>query len=171
MTAPNCLGLPPSIDKNCTILILGSMPGVTSLKTQQYYAHPQNRFWKIIFRLLENSTEIPTNYQKKLTTLLHHHIALWDSIDSCERIGSLDSDIKNEKGSDIISLIAAYPNIKTICLNGAKSFQTFKRCNKELLNRTDIDIIPLPSTSPANAKWTFDALLEKWGKFLLPHLS
>lgn len=162
----NCLGFPPSINENCTILILGSMPGISSLKAQQYYAHPQNRFWKIMFRLLENTVDVPADYQIKLNTLLRHHIALWDSIDRCTRNGSLDSDIKNETGSDIVSLIAAYPNIKTICLNGAKSYQIFKRCNKELLNRSNLKIIPLPSTSPANARWTLDALLKEWGKYL-----
>ena len=163
MTKPNCTGFPPSIDKRCRVLILGSMPGITSLKAQEYYAHPQNRFWKIMFLLLENTAEIPDDYQQRLKTLLCHHIALWDSIDSCDRNGSLDSNIKNEKGSDIAALLAAYPAIKTICLNGAKSFQIFKRCNKVLLDRNDINIIPLPSTSPANARWSLDELLNEWG--------
>ena len=166
MTKPNCLGFPPSINDDCTILILGSMPGVTSLNAQQYYAHPQNRFWKIMFQLLENTTNIPTIYEERLNTLLRHHVALWDSIDSCNRQGSLDSDISNEKGSDIVSLIAAYPHIKTICLNGAKSFQIFKKYNKPLLTKDTLRILPLPSTSPANARWSLTALLKEWERIL-----
>jgi hypoxanthine-DNA glycosylase len=79
---------PPVISKRSKILILGSIPGAKSLEMRQYYAHPQNRFWKIIFELLnENFT---TDYSEKIKILKKHHIALWDVIDSCERKGSLD---------------------------------------------------------------------------------
>ena len=163
---PECLGFPPSIDNKCTTIILGSMPGVTSLAARQYYAHPQNRFWRLMFRLLDDTSEVPADYQARLSLLLRHHIALWDSIDSCDRQGSLDSDIKNETGSDISSLLDAYPNIRTICLNGAKSFQAFRKYNRSLLDRPQLVIHPLPSTSPANARWSFDRLLPVWQKAL-----
>ena len=165
---PNCIGFPPSIDRDCTMLILGSMPGISSLKAQQYYAHPQNRFWPMMTQLLTGQDVIPADYEDRLNLLLSHHIALWDSIDTCERSGSLDSAIHDEQGNDFAQLLDRYPSIHTICFNGAKSCQTFKRYNKALLTRSDIRFVPLPSTSPANARWRLPQLLEAWGKVIRP---
>ena len=88
VSAFQCQGFRPSIDENCTHLILGSMPSVASLGAQEYYAHPQNRFWPLMARILEQS-DAPTVYKERLNMLLRHHIALWDSIATCERKGSL----------------------------------------------------------------------------------
>ena len=167
-TKPNCIGFPPSINKDCTHLILGSMPGISSLQAQQYYAHPQNRFWPKKTRLLTDQDKVPTDYHDRLNLLLRHHIALWDSIDTCERSGSLDSAIHDEQGNDFSQLLDHYPSIHTICFNGAKSCQTFKRYNKPLLARSDLCFVPLPSTSPANARWRLPQLLEVWGKVIHP---
>ena len=87
----HCIGFRPSIDENCTHLILGSMPSVASLGARQYYAHPQNRFWPLMAGILEQSPP-PAEYQERLAMLLRHNIALWDSIAVCERKGSLDAD-------------------------------------------------------------------------------
>ena len=163
----NCIGFPPSIDDACHTLILGSMPGVTSLEQQQYYAHPQNRFWPLMARLLEEPA-VPLVYQERLQMLLRHHIALWDSLDTCDRDGSLDSAIKNEQGNDFTALLAKYPKIETICFNGGKSAQAFKRYNKTLLSRRDIAFYALPSTSPANARWRLEMLAAKWGEAIHP---
>ena len=100
-----CIGLKPNIDKDCRALILGSMPGVKSLEAQQYYAHPQNRFWPMMAHLLGEA--LPSAYEEKLAMLLRHHIALWDSIGSCEREGSLDSAIRNEPGYGPFTSMAA----------------------------------------------------------------
>ncbi|SDG67213.1 G/U mismatch-specific uracil-DNA glycosylase [Selenomonas sp. WCT3] len=163
----NCIGFPPSIDDTCHTLILGSMPGVTSLEQQQYYAHPQNRFWPLMARLLEEPA-VPLVYEERLQMLLRHHIALWDSLDTCDRDGSLDSAIKNEQCNDFTALLAKYPKIKTICFNGGKSAQAFKRYNKALLSRRDIAFYALPSTSPANARWRLEMLAAKWGEVIRP---
>ncbi|MFA6849940.1 MAG: DNA-deoxyinosine glycosylase [Selenomonadaceae bacterium] len=160
-----CSGFSPSIDKNCTLLILGSMPGITSLEQQQYYAHPQNRFWPLLISLLGYPT-VPEAYAARLSLLIQHHIALWDSIETCERSGSLDTAIINEKANDFNHLLCQYPKIKKICFNGNKSFQAFKKHNKELLKNTNITFISLPSTSPANARWHMDMLCEVWGNAL-----
>jgi hypoxanthine-DNA glycosylase len=160
-----CSGFPPSIDKNCTLLILGSMPGIKSLEQQQYYAHPQNRFWPLLSCLLNHSA-VPETYAARLSLLIRHHIALWDSLETCERSGSLDTAITNEKANDFNYLLGQYPKIKKICFNGNKSFQSFKKHNKELLKNTNIDFISLPSTSPANARWHMDMLFEVWGNAL-----
>lgn len=160
-----CIGFPPSIDNACHTLILGSMPGVKSLQEQQYYAHPQNRFWPMMSTLLGET--LPAAYPERLRMLLRHHIALWDSIGTCERAGSLDSAIQNEQGNDFTALLQTYPNLHTICFNGGKSAQAFKRFNKDLLKRQDIDFHAMPSTSPANARWRMPMLLEAWGAVIV----
>ena len=160
-----CVGFAPSIDESCTHIILGSMPGAASLKAQQYYAHPQNRFWRLMAHLLEGC-EPPSEYEERLRMLLHHHIALWDSIASCEREGSLDSAIREAVPNDFTALLARYPQLHTFCLNGGKSAATFRRANKALLQRKDLTFHALPSTSAANARWRFDDLAEAWKKAL-----
>ena len=160
-----CIGFPPSIDEHCTTLILGSMPGVTSLQQQQYYAHPHNRFWPLMACLLKQSA-VPDTYEGRLSMLLCHHIALWDSIDTCERSGSLDTAIHNETGNDFSALFAQYPRLHIICFNGAKSFQSFKKYNRSLLKEKKLHFYALPSTSPANARWRLKDLAAVWGKAL-----
>ena len=162
----NCYGLQPSVNEQCQLLILGSMPGVESLRQQEYYAYPRNRFWPLIFKILTGSDEVPSEYQSKLEMLLKHRIALWDAIGACERQGSLDTAIHNAQGNDFEAFLEKYPQIKTICCNGAASFKTFSKFNKPLLSRTDLKIYALPSTSPANARWTFEMLLKKWQEAL-----
>lgn len=164
------IGFAPSINNNCTTIILGSMPSVKSLAQGQYYAHPQNRFWPLMSIFFNNGIK-PDNYQDKLNMLLSHNIALWDSIDSCIREGSLDSAIYDEIPNDFESLFIKYPKINTICFNGGKSFQCFKKYNKNLLNNPKIKYYTLPSTSPANAKYSIQMLQSEWEKALLLHIK
>ncbi len=170
MKQQNCHGFPPSIGQNCRVLILGSMPSVASLAAKEYYAHPQNRFWPLMARLLENTTA-PADYQERLALLLRHQIGLWDAIASCDRDGSLDSAIKNVHGNDFLALLEHYPTIRFIACNGAKAFQCFRRFNKDLLIRSSITVRTLPSTSPANAKWHLDDLTRDWGNALRKYLD
>ena len=163
----HCIGFPASIDADCRILVLGSMPSVKSLAAQQYYAHPQNRFWPLMALLLTGAAEPPADYGERLHLLLSHHIALWDAIASCERVGSLDTAIHEERGNDFTSFLAAHPAIHIICFNGAKSYQCFRRYNRPLLTRADLTFHQLPSTSPANAKWRLPMLAEVWGEAIL----
>lgn len=156
----NCKSFKPSIDDNSTILILGSMPGVKSLDEQQYYAHPQNRFWKVMGHICKEQNLSDLKYNEKLEILLANNIALWDTIKSCTRDGSLDSNILNIVPNDIRKLLKKYPNIKIICLNGGKSFSTFKKYFPDLLEKYDCR--KMPSTSPANAKFSLDKLFEEW---------
>lgn len=147
---------PPIINEDSKILILGSVPGIKSLEKQEYYAHPQNKFWKIIFELFdENFTE---NYEDKINILKKNKIALWDVIDTCERKGSLDSEIRNEEANDIESLLKTYPNIKAIFCNGGKSYKNLK---KILNNKSNIGVYLLPSTSPLHTI-SFERKLEEW---------
>ena len=148
---------PPIINENSKILILGSIPGVKSLEMQQYYAHPQNKFWKIICEIFNE--EFTTNYQQRIEILEKHHIALWDVIDTCERKGSLDSEIRNEEANKIEELLQNFPNIKAIFCNGQKSY---KNLQKILGKKFRMPIIVLPSTSPAYAGLSYFDKLKLW---------
>ncbi|WP_258561870.1 DNA-deoxyinosine glycosylase [Chryseobacterium chendengshani] len=151
---------PPIIDTNSKILILGSIPGVKSLEKQQYYGHPQNKFWKIIFELFHE--EFTEDYIERIAVLKKYHLALWDTIDSCERKGSLDSEIKNEEANQIAELLEEYPNIQAIFCNGGKSY---KNLQKILGKNFKIPMNLLPSTSPLHTV-SFEKKLEDWKKIL-----
>lgn len=151
---------PPIIDDNSKILILGSIPGVKSLEKQQYYGHPQNKFWKIIFELFHK--EFTEDYDDRIAVLKKNNIALWDVIDSCERKGSLDSEIKNEEANQIEELLESYPNIKAVFCNGGKSY---KNLQKLLGKNFRIPIYLLPSTSPLHTI-SFERKFEEWNKVL-----
>ncbi|UMQ43489.1 DNA-deoxyinosine glycosylase [Chryseobacterium sp. Y16C] len=150
----------PIIDDHSKILILGSIPGVKSLEKQQYYGHPQNKFWKIIFELFNES--FTDDYEEKINVLKKHHIALWDVIDSCERKGSLDSEIRNEEANQIEELLEEYPNIHAIFCNGGKFY---KNLQKILGKNYKIPIFLLPSTSPLHTV-SFEKKLEEWKRVL-----
>ncbi len=147
---------PPVVYQDSEILILGSIPGAKSLEMQEYYAHPQNKFWSIVFELFNE--DFTKDYQQKLQILRKNKIALWDVIDSCERKGSLDSEIKNETGNDILKLLEDYPNLKIIFCNGQKSY---KNLIKTFEKNIKIPIVALPSTSPLHTI-SFDKKLEVW---------
>ena len=155
---------PPIIDESSEILILGSIPGQKSLEKQEYYAHPQNKFWRIIFELFNEI--FTTDYTKKIQILEKHHIARWDVIDTCERKGSLDSGIRNEEANKIGELLHNYPNIKAIFCNVQKSY---KNLMKILPKDFYLPIIVLPSTSPAHASLRYEEKLKSW-KMVLNYL-
>lgn len=146
----------PIVSEEAKILILGSVPGAKSLEMEEYYAHPQNQFWKIIFHLFnENYT---SDYVEKLQVLKRNKIALWDVIDTCERKGSLDSEIRNEEANNIQQLLENYPSIKAIFCNGQKSFKNLQKImGKECV----IPIFVLPSTSPLHTI-SFEKKLVEW---------
>ena len=147
---------PPIISEGSKILILGSVPGVKSLEMQQYYAHPQNQFWKIIFQLFEE--DFTADYRKRTEIIRKNNIALWDVIDSCEREGSLDTKIRNEEHNDILKILRDHPNIKAVFCNGQKSFKNLK---KILGKDSEIPVFVLPSTSPLHTV-SFDKKLAEW---------
>ncbi len=145
-------GLPPFIPEDPRILILGSMPSEASLKAGFYYAHPQNRFFKIIAAL--SGMGVATIPERK-AALASLHIALFDAIGQCRRSGSLDSAIKDAVPNDIPRLLSEHPSIRVVATNGALS--------RKLVSRQDLPssvrIFNLPSTSPANAAWSLQRLL------------
>ena len=150
---------PPISSAEATLLILGTMPGTKSLELQQYYGHPRNNFWPIILKILNE--DFTDNYESRKSILLKNNIALWDVLQFCDRIGSLDSAIKNEISNDFNIFLEEHPNIKTIVFNGQKAAALFK---KYVVLSKSYELITLPSTSPANAGKTFDSKLNEWKK-------
>lgn len=148
---------PPISNPNARILILGTMPGAQSLAMNQYYAHPRNAFWKILFTVFE--TPFSTEYENKKSLLLKNHIALWDVLEVCMREGSLDSAIEQEVANDFDSFLKGHTNIKHIYFNGQKAAAFFK---KHIKLENDYHLTILPSTSPANAGKSFEAKLMEW---------
>ncbi len=149
--------LKPIYNKNSKILILGSFPSVYSRKRSFYYAHPQNRFWPVLEKIFNEKID------NKEKFLLKHHIALWDVIASCEITGSSDASIKNVKVNDINKLIE-HTQIKKVLINGKKAYNLY---SKYLKNDVAIECISLPSTSPANAKYSLDDLAEIYKEYLV----
>ncbi len=162
-----CKSFSAKVNNNSKILILGSMPGEKSLMETQYYAHPYNRFWKIMGILCKEDNMVAFSYEDRINVLLRCGFALWDVIGKCRRDGSLDSAIKDEMPNDIKGLLKKYPNIKIICLNGNKAFSSFKKYFPEILEDKKYSVHGLPSTSPANARYRMDDLLKCWGKVII----
>lgn len=146
----------PVYDENSRILILGSFPSVKSREGKFFYHHPQNRFWKILSAL--TGDDFLTDVDKKKELLLKNRIAVWDVIASCKISGSSDSSIKDVVPNDINRILQAAP-IKHIFTNGGKSYDLYR---KYLLPVTGIPAVKLPSSSPANAAWNLERLVEAW---------
>ena len=151
----------PISNKETTILILGTMPGDTSLEKSEYYGHPRNRFWKIISTITNN--DLPQTYSEKKVLLLKSKIGVWDIVHKANRKGSLDSAIEDEDPNDLDSFITEHKNLKVIGFNGTKAEKLF---NKYFVRKSDIKYIPLPSTSPANAGIDFDNICKEWRQIL-----
>lgn len=151
----------PVVDHRSRVLILGSMPGVESLRKQQYYAHPRNHFWQIIYGLFGRAPD--ASYEKRLDFILDQGLALWDVIEKCEREGSLDANIKNERANKIKELLTMYPNIRTVVFNGTKAYDTYRK-KIGFATHGQLDYKRLPSTSPIPGKniKTYAEKLEVW---------
>ena len=164
-TQDEIYSFPPSAAPDAEILILGSMPGGESLRQQQYYAHSSNAFWKImgdLFGFQKNAA-----YNERLEALIKNRIALWDSLKSCRREGSLDSDIKDASPNDFRNFFAKHPEIKKIVFNGKSAQRLFLKFNKKL-NLENFEIISAPSTSPAHASMNYQQKLAAWKNAITP---
>ena len=151
---------PALFDENSEILILGSFPSQKSREAQFFYGHPQNRFWLVLSAVL--GEKAPQGIEEKRKMLLENKIALWDVIKSCEIVGSSDSSIKNALPNDISGIIKK-SNIKRIFVNGKTAEKYY---NKYILENTRIPASVLPSTSPANAAYSLERLIDEWGAIL-----
>lgn len=149
-------GLPPVIDHSTRVIVLGSFPGGVSLSTRQYYAHPRNQFWKLLSAVLNDPLDsLP--YEERLSRLLHHRIGLWDVIAGCNRVGSLDSAIRNAQANDFSFLRAQCPNLFRACFNGKTAGE-----QAPLFSQAGFETLILPSSSPAHMQMTFAQKLAVW---------
>ncbi|MCR5100169.1 MAG: DNA-deoxyinosine glycosylase [Butyrivibrio sp.] len=147
----------PLYDNNSKILILGSFPSVKSREQKFFYGHPQNRFWKVISQILEE--ELPQTIEQKREMLIKNKIALYDVIYSCDIKGSSDSSITNVVPSDLSNILKTTNICDRIYCNGNTSRDMYM---KYTYSDTGIKCMGLPSTSPANAAWNVERLVEKW---------
>ena len=157
--------IPPLYDARSRVLILGSFPSVKSREAASFYAHPQNRFWPVLAHVLGEET--PRTVEEKRALALAHGVALWDTVGACEITGSSDASIKNVVPNDLRRILDA-ADIRAIFCNGGTSYACYEKYCRAQTGRA---AVKLPSTSPANARWTQQRLAEAWGAALAPFLA
>ena len=150
----------PVFDSNSKILILGSFPSVASRENMFFYGHPQNRFWRVLAAVF--GCAVPESIEEKKHMLLSNRVALWDVAASCQIVGSSDSSIKDVVPNDLGIILNSAP-IERIFTNGGTAHRLYK---KHCLRQTGIEDICLPSTSPANARFSLDMLTAEWKKMI-----
>ena len=153
---------PAVVNSETKILILGTMPGTTSLEKQEYYAHKRNHFWKIMHTILDR-LPVSEIFENKLQLIQNHQIGLWDVLENCDRKGSLDIHIKNQKENDFETLLKNFPLINTIVFNGKESHKYFQNKFGQIKG---ITYFVMPSTSPAHTM-TFENKLKLWSTCFL----
>ncbi len=159
-TAETLFGLPALCSANTRLIVLGSFPSVRSLQAQQYYAHPQNHFWRILGAAW--GIDLPKlPYAERCACLLQHGLGLWDVYASCQRQGSLDSAIRHATANNLAQLQAACPLLKAFAHNGGESWRHHRHSAA-----LGLPVHRLPSSSPANARWSFEQKLQAWREVL-----
>jgi len=155
----------PVIGENPRILILGSMPGVASLEAVQYYAHPRNAFWPIMAELF--GIDASVDYAQRIAQISQKPVVLWDTLQSCYRPGSLDSAITRDsvEANEIPELLEEFTEIRAVACNGATSANYFRKLVLPRISES-IELLPMPSTSPANAGMNFAQKLGAWQRLL-----
>ncbi len=149
-------GLPPIVTPRARLLVLGSFPGVASLAAQQYYAHPRNHFWPILSALWDVDL-LALPYDERTEQVRRRGLAIWDVYAACRRAGSLDSAIEDAQPNDLAGVVGRTPTLRAIAHNGGESARAMR------VTRTlGVPVWRLPSTSPANASWSFERKLAAW---------
>ena len=166
-------GLAPLVSPDTRVLVLGSFPGVRSLELQQYYAHPQNHFWPILQGLWQQALwSAPGDYAGRCACALAQGLGIWDVYASCEREGSLDSAIREAQLNDFPGLLRQCPRLSGIAHNGGESFRHARAVEQSLAHAGlagRVRIHKLPSTSAANASWSFERKLSAWQAVMQEH--
>ena len=162
MTAPVGLAtpkrsFPPIADMRARVLVLGTLPGEESLRRREYYAHPRNLFWPIVFALFDATPAL--DYGERLAFVAARRIALWDVCELAEREASADSAIRRERPNAIDRLLDTHPLIRAVAFNGSGAERLYDR---HFTRRTEVAYLALPSTSPAHARMDFAAKLTRW---------
>lgn len=156
-------GLPPVLSPATRLVILGSFPGVASLRAQQYYGHPQNQFWRLLAALLTDDATalVQAPYAERLRWLLAQGLGVWDVYASCQREGSLDSAIRAPVLNDLASLRVHCPHLAALAHNGGESYRHARHTRA-----LGLPVYRLPSSSPAHASWSFERKLDAWREVL-----
>ena len=156
------IGFAPVFDENSKVLILGSFPSVKSRQTSFYYAHPQNRFWKMLSAYFH--APMPENNEQKKLFVLQYGIALWDVVQSCEIIGSKDESIQNYTAADLDKVLKS-ADIQLILLNGKRAFSVFE----ERYKNCGVPYLCMPSTSPANPRYDYHVWEQAFNAIFSAH--
>ena len=156
-------GLAPVIGPSTRLVVLGSFPGVASLRAGEYYAHPRNQFWPILSALWDVDL-VALPYAERLQQMLVRGLGLWDVYASCQREGSLDSAIVDARFNDLAGLKQRAPQLQAVAHNGGESARAMRR-TRELV----VAVHQLPSTSPANASWSLERKLAAWRQVFEEH--
>ncbi len=161
-------GFPPIAREDARVLVLGSLPSRASLQAQQYYAHPRNAFWKIMYAIAGAAG----SYASRCQSLQERGIAVWDVLSSSVRPGSLDADIDMTSAvpNDFERFFAGHRDIRLVCFNGRKAQQMFERNVQHSRPTGEFEFAALPSTSPAHASLTLEEKLEIWRGIIEPEL-
>jgi hypoxanthine-DNA glycosylase len=154
-------GFPPVVAADTHTMLLGSFPGEASLEAAQYYAHPRNQFWRLLGAVLGEGSLHELPYDARLIRVLSHGIGIWDVLDACHREGSLDSAIRNAQPNDFDSLREHAPSLRKVCFNG-KTAGRFA----PVIAMAGYETLVLPSSSPANATFSFEQKLAVWRQIL-----
>jgi double-stranded uracil-DNA glycosylase len=168
MATKHIESFPPITSTTARVLILGTMPGRVSLRERQYYAHPQNAFWRIIGAILGFDPALP--YHERVASVQSAGIAIWDVLKACVRAGSLDSaiDAASVVPNDVAAFLAQHPQVRRICFNGATAQALYmKHVRPRLGSDPEVQYLRLPSTSPANASWSFADKARAWQAIVL----
>ncbi len=160
---PRLYGMAAVAGPATRLLLLGSFPGKASLAAQQYYAHPRNQLWPML-SVLWGIDLVPLRYAQRLAVLHEHGLGLWDVHASCQREGSLDSAIEAAEPNDLAGLVTVLPQLVAIAHNGGESARAMR-----LTGALGLPVYRLPSTSPANASWSFERKCAAWGTVFAAH--
>lgn len=150
------LGLPPVVSPRTRLVVLGSFPGAASLAAQQYYAHPRNHFWAILSAIWGVDL-VGAPYAGRLAQMRRRGVGLWDVYAACRREGSLDSAIEAAEPNDLASLLRLAPGLRAVAHNGGESARSMA-----ITRALGVEVLRLPSTSPANASWSFERKVAAW---------
>ncbi len=156
---------PPLYDARSRVLILGSFPSLASRKAMFFYGHPQNRFWRVLAAIFDES--VPQTVEERKALVLRNRLALWDTVASCEIAGSSDASITRVVANDLHPILNG-ADIRAVFCNGGTSKRWYDKLLRDELGR---EAGLLPSTSPANAAWTLERLTETWKTAVLPYLE
>ncbi len=156
MSRPLLQGLAPVAPRNARLLVLGSFPGAASLAAQKYYAHPRNQFWPILSSLWGVDL-VAQSYARRIAESRRRGLAIWDVYAACRREGSLDSAIDAAEPNDLAGLASRLPRLAAIAHNGGESARSMR-----ITRALGVPVHHLPSTSPANASWSFERKLAAW---------